>query len=91
MAGNVLDRTRRRVGIALVVLDYAMPGMSGAELAREMASRRPELPAIFITGYADLAALRQVGEERIVQKPFREAELAAKVRGALRLAYGAMA
>jgi CheY-like chemotaxis protein len=85
-----LDVIARDNRIALLVLDYAMPGMSGAELAAKVAAWRPELPSLFITGYADLAALRQVGEDRIVQKPFREAELAAKVRNALRMAQRAM-
>jgi DNA-binding response OmpR family regulator len=38
------------------------------------------LPVLFVTGYADLTALREVGEDRVVQKPFRNGELALKVR-----------
>jgi PAS domain S-box-containing protein len=86
-----LDVLAREPRIAVVVLDYAMPGMSGAEVAREVNRRRPELPALFITGYADLGALRAVGEDRIVQKPFRASELAEKLRATLRNAYGALA
>ena len=64
----------------LVVLDFAMPGMNGAEVAREIAKDFPQLPVLFVTGYADLTALREVGEERIAQKPFDHAEFAAKVK-----------
>jgi CheY-like chemotaxis protein len=63
-----------------VVLDFAMPGMNGAEVAREIAKDFPELPVLFVTGYADLTALREVGEDRIAQKPFDHAEFAAKVK-----------
>ena len=72
--------------VDLVVLDFAMPGMNGAEAACEIRRRRPALPLIFATGYADRAALMQVDgvcEERIVQKPFRGSELERKVASAL--------
>ena len=64
----------------LVVLDFAMPGMNGAEVARAIAKIWPDLPVLFVTGYADLTALRDVGEDRIAQKPFDRADLGAKVR-----------
>ncbi|WP_246697023.1 response regulator [Methylobacterium planeticum] len=71
----------------LVVLDFAMPGMNGAEAADEIRERWPALPILFVTGYADTTALVKVGavgEERIVQKPFRDGELERKVAAALR-------
>ena len=55
-------------------------GMTGAEVAREAKLRRPGLPMIFITGYADLAAVQNLGEDAIVQKPFRDDELLRWVR-----------
>ena len=64
----------------LMVLDYAMPGMNGTEVARAIGERKPNLPVLFVTGYADLSALREMGEDRIVQKPFRNEELSEKVR-----------
>src|SRR5690606_40868046 len=36
-----------------VLLDFAMPGMNGAELAEELGKRRPGLPMVFASGYAD--------------------------------------
>ncbi|MET0904724.1 MAG: response regulator [Tardiphaga sp.] len=64
----------------LVVLDFAMPGMNGADVARAIAKDFPDLPVLFVTGYADLTALREVGEDRIAQKPFDHAEFATKVK-----------
>ncbi|AWN41980.1 hybrid sensor histidine kinase/response regulator [Methylobacterium durans] len=70
----------------LVVVDFAMPGMSGAEVASVIQQRWPTIPIVFVTGYADRTALGEVeaaGEDRIVQKPFRDGELERKVAAAL--------
>lgn len=69
-------------GIDLVLTDYAMPGMNGAQLAEALRRHRPELPVVFITGYAELEGLSD-GQRLIVQKPFREDELANTLRQAL--------
>jgi PAS domain S-box-containing protein len=63
----------------LMVVDFAMPGMNGAELVAAVQARHPELPALFVTGYADLTAIASVSAEQIVQKPFRGDELQRKV------------
>jgi DNA-binding response OmpR family regulator len=44
---------------------------------------RPALPCMYVTGYADLAALREVGGQSVVQKPFAGDELARKVQAVL--------
>jgi CheY-like chemotaxis protein len=62
----------------LMVVDFAMPGMNGAELVAAVAKRWPDLPALFVTGYADLTAIANVSADRIVQKPFRRDELQRK-------------
>lgn len=68
----------------LVLLDYAMPGLNGAEVAQAVRSRRPDLPVIFVTGYADQAAMKAAAADApILQKPFRVADLAATLRGCL--------
>lgn len=61
----------------LVVLDYMMPVMDGAETAREIARIDPDLPVVFSTGYAALRHLRQAAGEdaSILEKPFTLAEL----------------
>ncbi len=68
----------------LLLADYAMPGMNGMETAREARRIQPGIPLLIITGYADLAALTEVGEERIVSKPYRDNELARKLDFVLR-------
>jgi CheY-like chemotaxis protein len=74
--------------IALMVADIAMPGMSGIELARAARCMRPELPVVFVTGFAGAAmppagANPGDGSNRLLRKPFRAAELAAMVASAL--------
>jgi two-component system, response regulator, stage 0 sporulation protein F len=67
---------------SLVILDYVMPGMDGAEVAREIAAIAPDLPIIFSTGHAALRALRAAaGEDApVLEKPFTLDELDALLR-----------
>ncbi|CAN5241314.1 response regulator [soil metagenome] len=81
--GAALDLAERHDRIDAMVLDFAMPGMNGADLARELRTRRPATPILFATGYADADALTDVGSDLVVHKPFTQAELARKVRGSL--------
>ena len=81
--GAALDLLSQDNNIDLAVLDFAMPGMNGMELARQVQTKRPHLPILFVTGYVDTSALEQVGEERIIHKPFVDDELSEKVRLAL--------
>ena len=60
-----------------------MPGMNGSEVAREAHAKRPSLPVLFLTGYADFGAFKDIGDDRIVSKPFRDEDLLAKVRNML--------
>ena len=81
--GAALDLLDHDASIDLLLIDFAMPGMNGAEVAREAHARRPNLPILFVTGYADERALAAVGEERVIRKPFHQGELAAKLQAAL--------
>ena len=67
---------------SLVILDYVMPGMDGAETARAIAAIDPDLPIVFSTGHAALRALRAAaGEEAaVLEKPFTLDELDALLR-----------
>ena len=69
----------------LLMLDFAMPGMSGADVAQVALADRPDLPIIFCSGYSDTAAIeRAVGSDvPLLRKPFRIAELEAIVASAL--------
>lgn len=69
--------------VDLLLADFAMPGMNGGELARAVRVRHPELPVVFVTGYAELCELGLEGYS-IIQKPFREEQLANKLQLALR-------
>jgi signal transduction histidine kinase/CheY-like chemotaxis protein len=69
--------------VDLVVLDFAMPGMNGMEVAKQVHSRFPTLPVLFITGFSDQSALGNVGDAEIIKKPFLSDELANKVDAAL--------
>jgi FixJ family two-component response regulator len=60
---------------AWLILDVRMPGMSGIELQRQLASRRREIPIIFITAYEDEVVRAQAIREGAVAfliKPFSE-------------------
>lgn len=81
--GAALDLIDQHPNISAVVLDFAMPGMNGGEVALEMAVRRPGLPILFATGYADLEALAATSDDRIIRKPFDQSELAQKLSLAL--------
>lgn len=81
--GGALDLLDRDAQIDLVILDFAMPGMNGMEVARQMRAKVPSRPILFITGYADTSALGDIGETQIVRKPFIGNELADKVQFAL--------
>jgi PAS domain S-box-containing protein len=78
-----------KLGIALLVADIVMPGMNGVELAQAVRRRHPEMPILFITGYggAALPAHRPPPGE-LLRKPFRAADLTAKVNAMLRRVRG---
>jgi CheY-like chemotaxis protein len=70
--------------IELMIADIAMPGMSGFELAHAVRLGRPDLPVLFITGYAGLATPPDAPlSAEVLRKPFRAAELVARVAAAL--------
>ncbi len=56
---------------AAAIIDFIMPGMNGAEVARRVHERLPGLPIVFISGYADTDALRGVAGAVILRKPSR--------------------
>ncbi|RYG20221.1 MAG: response regulator [Caulobacteraceae bacterium] len=77
--GAALEVFEARVDISAVILDFAMPGMNGAEVARAMQRSRPAVPILFATGYADAEALATATDDRVVHKPFKAGELGAKL------------
>lgn len=66
----------------LLVTDFLMPGMNGVNLVDILHQIRPDLPALLVTGYADLAQSASGALPRLA-KPFRMGDLAAAVAGIL--------
>ena len=68
----------------LVIIDYIMPGLSGAEVAGHILATRPDQPILFVSGYNETDAIRRVSPDAIVlAKPFRAAALEDAVRTVL--------
>jgi PAS domain S-box-containing protein len=65
--------------VDLAIIDLAMPGLSGAEVARRARQRWPELRVLFITGYAGSVSLESTGDDPVFRKPFGSAKLLAEV------------
>ncbi|MCR9121328.1 MAG: PAS domain S-box protein [Phyllobacteriaceae bacterium] len=80
----LLDREQ---DIDLLFTDIVMAGgMNGTQLASAVAKRRPDLPVVFTTGYAEAAVLRDgdvKAATNLVTKPYNRTELARKIRAAL--------
>jgi FixJ family two-component response regulator len=82
LASEYLGQTR------CLILDVAMPGMSGPELQRELARRRHAIPIVFITARRDGITRPRVLAEGAVEclfKPFSETALLGAVNAALRV------
>jgi|ERR1022692_2651000 CheY-like chemotaxis protein len=69
--------------IDMLITDVIMPQMSGPELARSLAPRRPSLKVLYMSSYAD-DKLRQTAvsdrDVALLQKPFQLVDLAQKLR-----------
>ena len=72
LASDSIDQTD------CLILDIAMPGMTGPELQRELATRRKEIPIVFITGQRDETIrprLLKLGAVECLSKPFSDSDL----------------
>jgi FixJ family two-component response regulator len=82
LASDYVDQTR------CLILDIAMPGMTGPDLQRELKLRRKEIPIIFITGNSDETVRPRLLEQGAVEclfKPFTETAMLKAVNTALRV------
>ena len=68
----------------LVILDFAMPGMTGNEVAARMLRDVPGQPILFVSGYNETEAIRAAAPDaQLLAKPFRPDALDAAVRDCL--------
>lgn len=68
-----------------LILDVQMPGISGLQLQRQLATRKFRFPIIFITSHSDEASKAQAlkaGAVDYLHKPFREEQLLDAIRKA---------
>jgi FixJ family two-component response regulator len=81
LASNCVGETK------CLILDIAMPGMSGPDLQRELTHRRQEIPVIFITAHGDGTVRPRLLEQGAVEcllKPFSDTALREALNAALR-------
>ena len=82
LASDYVDQTR------CLILDIAMPGMTGPDLQRELKLRLQEIPIIFVTAHRDetirLRSLEQ-GAVECLFKPFSDTDLLKALNAALRV------
>ncbi|MBB5712295.1 CheY-like chemotaxis protein [Sphingomonas xinjiangensis] len=76
-AREALRRLDEEVSVDILVTDHLMPGMTGTALIATVRKRRPNLPALLVSGYADVDGTGPELER--LTKPFRQAELSAAV------------
>jgi len=71
--------------VDLLLTDVVMPGMTGPELARLVDERRPGLPVLYISGFAEDPAIQDadVADLRFLAKPFEPHQLRTAVQDAL--------
>ncbi len=75
---EALKILREQPAVDLMITDYAMPGMSGAEVARAARALRPDLPILLATGFADLPDGEEMKLPRL-RKPYMQHQLAAEI------------
>ena len=83
LVSDCVDQTR------CLILDVAMPGMSGPDLQRALAQRGQEIPIVYITAHKDEAVRPRLLEQGAVEclfKPFSDTALLEAVNAALRVA-----
>jgi FixJ family two-component response regulator len=82
LASDYLGRTN------CLILDVAMPGMTGPDLQRALANRRQTIPIVFITAQRDETLgprLLELGAVDCLLKPFSEDDLLEALNTALRV------
>jgi PAS domain S-box-containing protein len=84
---RALEILRQDRAIDLLVTDYSMPRMNGAQLVAAARQIRPELPVLLATGYAELPKGSGNGLPKI-GKPYRQDQLATEIKRVLKQSAG---
>ena len=80
-ATKAFEMLNERSDFALLFTDIVMPGgMSGVELAKKVRKQNPTLPILLTTGYSDRALDEASRAFDLVRKPYRRADLTAKIQ-----------
>ena len=85
-SGEEFLQSRELSSVACLMLDVAMPGMSGLEVQQELRARGLQIPTVFVTAHADDEVAQQgvaAGAIAILPKPVDQQTL-------LRLVHGVM-
>ncbi len=80
-AEEALALIEKGLAPALVVTDYLMPGMTGADLAYALRNKRPGTPVLLVSGYADAESIAP--DLPRLAKPFLQFDLAASIASIL--------
>jgi PAS domain S-box-containing protein len=68
----------------LVIVDFIMPGLTGAEVANRILAKQPKQPILFVSGYSETDAVKRVAPGApLLAKPFRADALDKAVRSAI--------
>jgi two-component system, cell cycle sensor histidine kinase and response regulator CckA len=82
---EALEVVERGDEIALMISDVVMPGMDGPTTVREARKSRPDLPILFMSGYAEEQLRKSIDLDKVafLPKPFSVQELAEAARRAI--------
>jgi CheY-like chemotaxis protein len=84
-----LDAATGDQAFDVVLLDFAMPEMNGAQLLAALREKHPALPCLFLTAYAELEDVKSVsGRYRVaavIMKPWEKDDVERRIEHALRL------
>jgi two-component system, OmpR family, response regulator TctD len=89
--GEAADHVLHTQDYALVILDLALPRLSGIEVLRRLRARRSVVPVLILTAYGsveDRVRGLNLGADDYLAKPFELTELEARVRALLRRSHG---
>jgi CheY-like chemotaxis protein len=82
-ASQALEEVNGSESIDLMVVDFAMPEMRGDQFATQARLRRPGVPILFISGYAEPTSLQS--EPFVLRKPFSIASLISTTEDAMQI------